>query len=696
MNRMLFLRDLDVDVLIRCRACGHEGVLPHAEALRRFGPAYPVLSIAPHYRCSSCNARAAESLAAPAPEPDYATLVDNHLGHDEDDGGFAAALASLQSLVEAAHSPPAAARRKAKTPVEPEPPPPPVENAWDAEEEAAARAAWDAEPVWTPPFAAAGADDEDDEDEPPPPRRQRDTPPLPDRPFFASRERRKPDSEPESRESAAPSGVVPLSAMPVLSLADIQALLGGDDDQNSQSDENETPPPEQAVAEDGGFDVTDPEQQASADDAALDDEDDPLLSSALQRLLRNASTVDSDDGEDDADANESAVEEEGEALFPPFEPDSEVVLVDDEPAEEELSDDDLISFAIGDRDAAGAGDAVVSDALPPEMAALLADDDDEDEVYEYAADEIIDAPPADAPPAAAPPKDPVDVDIAEIVDFANVADDEDVSSAVAADVEDEPLLLEEAVPALRPASSDAGELDEDPDLAALRALLAETESGDDVDLDDDALRDMGGDGGARQGGGFERPPRDPLIDDGDDGAIDAPPLAWRTQRPPPGADGEGEEGMEDALAALRAMIEQAAAEPESEEGAAAPEPSLPPSEDDEVDFETPPPAFVARIDDEDDDPEAWAALMREVAAKAAGDDENTVSPSQQSDDTLPLAASNSPPPTTTAAAAAAAPVAQAPAAGKRGAGLDDTLSRLRGLLDLPEDPPPRGRGRRKG
>ena len=120
MNRMLYLRDLDVDVLIRCRACGHEGVLPHAEALRRFGASYPVLSIAPHYRCSACNARDAESSAAPAPEPLYATPVD-HRDEHEDDGGFAAALASLQNLVEAAQGQSAAPKRKAEPEPEPEP-----------------------------------------------------------------------------------------------------------------------------------------------------------------------------------------------------------------------------------------------------------------------------------------------------------------------------------------------------------------------------------------------------------------------------------------------------------------------------------------------------------------------------------------------------------------------------------------------
>lgn len=68
MVRMLFLRDIDGDVLIRCRACGHSGVLPHARMERMFGPSYPVLSIAPHFRCSRCDSRDTESLPAP-PQP---------------------------------------------------------------------------------------------------------------------------------------------------------------------------------------------------------------------------------------------------------------------------------------------------------------------------------------------------------------------------------------------------------------------------------------------------------------------------------------------------------------------------------------------------------------------------------------------------------------------------------------------------
>lgn len=90
---MLFLRDIQVDIQMRCRDCGHEGVLSRPDLQRRFGPNYPVLSIAPHYRCSRCQSREVESrpvqeaasFAAAAPEP-------------EDFGG---ALGALQGLLQA-------------------------------------------------------------------------------------------------------------------------------------------------------------------------------------------------------------------------------------------------------------------------------------------------------------------------------------------------------------------------------------------------------------------------------------------------------------------------------------------------------------------------------------------------------------------------------------------------------------------
>lgn len=96
MARMLYLRDIEVDVHVRCRACGHEGVLPRADMQRRFGPNYPVLSIAPHYRCSRCDSRDTESRPAPPPvlRPAWAEAA-------EDPPSFAGPLAALQGLLDA-------------------------------------------------------------------------------------------------------------------------------------------------------------------------------------------------------------------------------------------------------------------------------------------------------------------------------------------------------------------------------------------------------------------------------------------------------------------------------------------------------------------------------------------------------------------------------------------------------------------
>ncbi|MBB3262757.1 DNA-directed RNA polymerase subunit RPC12/RpoP [Azospirillum sp. OGB3] len=97
MARMLYLRDIEVDVHVRCRACGHEGVLPRADMNRRFGPNYPVLSIAPHYRCSRCNSRDTESRPAPPP---FSTPV-TATSMVDDAPSFAGPLAALQGLLDA-------------------------------------------------------------------------------------------------------------------------------------------------------------------------------------------------------------------------------------------------------------------------------------------------------------------------------------------------------------------------------------------------------------------------------------------------------------------------------------------------------------------------------------------------------------------------------------------------------------------
>lgn len=96
MARMLYLRDIEVDVDVRCCACGHEGVLPRAAMLRRFGPNYPVLSIAPHYRCSRCDSRDTESRPAAPP-----VTLGADVATEDAPPSFAGPLAALQGLLDA-------------------------------------------------------------------------------------------------------------------------------------------------------------------------------------------------------------------------------------------------------------------------------------------------------------------------------------------------------------------------------------------------------------------------------------------------------------------------------------------------------------------------------------------------------------------------------------------------------------------
>ena len=95
---MLYLRDIEVDVHVRCRACGHEGVLPRADMHRRFGPNYPVLSIAPHYRCSRCDSRDTESRPAPPP---LSLVGGTEIDAPDAPSSFAGPLAALQGLLDA-------------------------------------------------------------------------------------------------------------------------------------------------------------------------------------------------------------------------------------------------------------------------------------------------------------------------------------------------------------------------------------------------------------------------------------------------------------------------------------------------------------------------------------------------------------------------------------------------------------------
>ncbi|AWU94821.1 hypothetical protein DM194_11415 [Azospirillum ramasamyi] len=119
MARMLFLRDIDADVQLRCRACGHGGVLPRAMLERRFGPNYPVLSIAPHYRCSRCDSRDIESRPIPAALPAASFEAAN------EDPSFDAPLAALNGLLASLRGGgPVAEAQSAPPPSSPPPPPP--------------------------------------------------------------------------------------------------------------------------------------------------------------------------------------------------------------------------------------------------------------------------------------------------------------------------------------------------------------------------------------------------------------------------------------------------------------------------------------------------------------------------------------------------------------------------------------------
>ncbi|WP_162488078.1 hypothetical protein [Azospirillum lipoferum] len=113
---MLFLRDIDADVQLRCRACGHGGVLPRAMLERRFGPNYPVLSIAPHYRCSRCDSRDIESRPILAPPPVASFEAAN------EEPSFDAPLAALNGLLASLRGDAPAAEEQAVSP----PPPPPL------------------------------------------------------------------------------------------------------------------------------------------------------------------------------------------------------------------------------------------------------------------------------------------------------------------------------------------------------------------------------------------------------------------------------------------------------------------------------------------------------------------------------------------------------------------------------------------
>lgn len=185
MVRMLFLRDIDTDVEIRCRDCGHGGVLGRAMLVRRFGPGYPVLSIAPHYRCSRCDSRDTECRPAQPPEP--VETMPAAEAPDEGMAAFDATIAALRGLVDAAHG----------SRSEPVPAPPMAEAADEDPDDTLVRPP-SREPVWEPARDAV--------DEPPPPLADEEPEPEPPAfpPEFAALFERAYADDPE--EEAPPRG----------------------------------------------------------------------------------------------------------------------------------------------------------------------------------------------------------------------------------------------------------------------------------------------------------------------------------------------------------------------------------------------------------------------------------------------------------------------------------------------------------
>ncbi|WP_146210770.1 hypothetical protein [Azospirillum sp. TSO35-2] len=230
---MLFLRDIDADVQLRCRACGHGGVLPRAMLERRFGPNYPVLSIAPHYRCSRCDSRDIESRPILVEPPAAAN----------EEPSFDAPLAALQGLL-------ASFRGTGREEDEPEPPPP-------------ARRADPSPPVALQPASPARP-------QPAPPARPKPVPPT------------KPLAE------LVADGPPDDDADPLwepVSLADMAARLGNaeppaDDDAAEELDDGW----DDSGSADSGKAGIAKRDQAPADDDAEDDGADETLT-ALHRLL---------------------------------------------------------------------------------------------------------------------------------------------------------------------------------------------------------------------------------------------------------------------------------------------------------------------------------------------------------------------------------------------------------------------------
>ncbi|WP_146205849.1 hypothetical protein [Azospirillum sp. TSH58] len=304
MARMLYLRDIEVDVHVRCRACGHEGVLPRADMNRRFGPNYPVLSIAPHYRCSRCSSRDTESRPAPPP---FATPV-TAAPMEEDAPSFAGPLAALQGLLDAMRTRGDAADEpdaEDATPVLRPPAPAPAPAALDLDLElerlvADGDAAPESgrRPLWEPVSLAdlAGHDDDDAADNAGPdadgPDEDDDEDWNPRRWTLADRDADEEDGEADRVEATAPPPAPPArTTLPAArdeaddeasrsfdrTIAALRSILDGRGD-GARAEEAAPPPPATppafSIRDAIGASQADDPDEAELDDAPDDDPDD--------------------------------------------------------------------------------------------------------------------------------------------------------------------------------------------------------------------------------------------------------------------------------------------------------------------------------------------------------------------------------------------------------------------------------------
>ncbi|WP_376957925.1 hypothetical protein ABNQ39_12715 [Azospirillum sp. A26] len=323
---MLFLRDIDADVQLRCRACGHGGVLPRAMLERRFGPNYPVLSIAPHYRCSRCDSRDIESRPilivpeAPAAAP------------TADEPSFDAPLAALNGLLASLRGDNGPDKAVDREP--PAPPPPPASTRAKPLSElplsdlvADGPGDGEAEPLWEPVSLAdmaarlgrsSPADEwDDDPDEEPTAADPRGTAKFPAN-----------DAVPEPGPAGIPDDDDDGDDETLMAMRQLLAQAYGSDDEFDDY---------------RGDDQGDKRDGAMPQPTAAPNDDEPPVFSHKVLVRRDfedewADTNTDPDSETDADPWAADAEDD----------DHEDGFDDEEPDGEEPSEEDILSFAIRD------------------------------------------------------------------------------------------------------------------------------------------------------------------------------------------------------------------------------------------------------------------------------------------------------------------------------------------------------------